>query len=78
MLQSARERRDYTTHIARGRHSIDNSQMDSPNDKKPDKAEEKAPRCEEELSLGHRCCLPLGHAGLHLWRSPEGREFHWG
>jgi hypothetical protein len=36
------------------------------------------PRCEEELSLGHRCCLPLGHDGLHLWKSPDGREFSWG
>ena len=52
--------------------------VDPTDDKKPDKPEEKAPRCEEELSLGHRCCLPDGHDGLHMWKSLDGRVFHWG
>jgi hypothetical protein len=69
---------NYSAHIAHGNHSKDNGLMDPPKDKKPVKPDEKVPRCEEELSLGHRCCLPLGHDGLHLWKSPDGREFSWG
>lgn len=52
--------------------------MDSPKDKKSEKPDEKAPQCEEEMSLGYRCCRPLGHDGLHLWKGPDGREFSWG
>jgi hypothetical protein len=52
--------------------------MDRPDDKKPVKTDEKAPKCDEEMSLGYRCCRPLGHDGLHLWKGPDGREFSWG
>lgn len=54
--------------------------MDPPpdNTKQPAKSDEKAPQCDEEMSLGYRCCLRLGHAGLHHWKGPDGREFSWG